>query len=198
MTRTRSILLPAIIAAGLAMVAQPAAAGHDDHGLGELVQQRLRAGGSFFTAEEQAVIRQACGYADGEWDGFEINIDDDQLVCENGRRVDSPAVRQVMRDASPRIAARVSAVMASGDVRERIDRITREATARAMRAVAAHRQDYSRIAQEATARAMREASRHDRDYARISREATQRAMRALERIERDHDHDHDSDERDSD
>ena len=208
MTRIRLILLPAVFAACLTMLAQPVAAGHDgDEGLGALISQRLRAGGSFFTADEQAVIRSACGYGDGEWDGFEISFDDDVLICENGRRVDSPEVRRVMRQAAPRIASRVGEVMGSEEVRGRIGRITErataramqevarhrqdyariaeEATARAMREVARHRQDYSRVAQEATARAMAELARHDRDYGRIAREATERAMRALERHNRE-------------
>ncbi len=184
MTLKRSILLPAMLAAGLTILAPPAAAGHDgDQGLSALVQQRLRAGGSFFTAEEQAVVRSACGYGEDDWDGYDIRFDDDELVCENGRRVDSPEVRRVMRAAGPRIASRVGAVMGSPEVRERIDRITSEATARAMREVAAHRADYDRIAREATARAMREIASHRQDYARIAREATERAMRALDRIE---------------
>lgn len=193
MTLKRSILLPALIVAGVTMMAPPAAAGHEgDQGLGALVQQRLRAGGSFFTAEEQAVIRGACGYGEGEWDGYDIRFDDDQLVCANGRRVDSPEVRRVMRDAGPRIASRVSAVMDSADVRERIDRITSQAIERAMREVARHRADYGRIAEEATARAMREVARHRHDYARIAREATDRAMRELDRHDgRDGDRDSD-------
>jgi hypothetical protein len=216
MSRTRLILLPALVAASLTMLSQPAAAVNDgDEGLGNLISQRLRAGGSFFTAEEQAVIRRACGYGEGEWDGFEINFDDDELVCENGRRVDSPEVRRVMRQAGPRIASRVGEVMGSDEVRGRINRITEqatarameevarhrqdyariaeEATARAMQEVARHRQDYSRIAQEATARAMREVARHQHDYARVAREATERAMRELDRHDHEDDRDSDSD-----
>lgn len=184
MIRFRLIVLPALVAAGLTTTTPPAAAERgDDHGLGALVQQRLRAGSSFFTAEEQTVIRSACGYGEGDWDGYEIRFDDDVLICENGRRVDSPDVRRVMRDAGPRIASRVGAVMGSPEVRERINRITSEATARAMREVASHRQDYARIARDATERARRELDRHQHDYARIAREATERAMRALDRLE---------------
>src|SRR5688572_30824404 len=59
----RSILLPALIAAGLAVTTLPALAENGDHGLGRLIHQRLREGGPFFTGPEQAVINRACGYA---------------------------------------------------------------------------------------------------------------------------------------
>ncbi len=129
----RSILLPALIAAGLAATTLPAMAESGDHGLGRLIQQRLREGGPFFNGQEQAVIVRACGYAPGEWDGFEINHHGDVLVCTNGRRVNDPEVRRVMRQAAPRISRRVNTVMASAEVRDRIDRIAGEATERAMR-----------------------------------------------------------------
>ena len=59
----RSILLPALIAAGLAATTLPALAESGDHGLGRLIHERLREGGPFFTGPEQAVINRACGYA---------------------------------------------------------------------------------------------------------------------------------------
>jgi len=134
----RSILLPALIAAGLAVTTLPALAENGDQGLGRLIHQRLREGGPFFTGPEQAVINRACGYAPGEWDGFEININHDVLVCTNGRRVSDPEVRRVVRQAAPRISHRVNRVMANAEVRERIDRIASEATERAMREVRRH------------------------------------------------------------
>jgi hypothetical protein len=114
----------------------PAGAQADgDEGLGDLVSARLRADGPFFTTEERAVIDRACGYAPGEWDGFEFNMGDGALRCTNGRRVDSAEVRRVLRAAEPRIRARVDRVMASAEVRQAIARATERATARAMRAV---------------------------------------------------------------
>lgn len=125
----------------LAPTRAPAAAGDEieDAGdrLGSLITSRLRAGGPFFTVEEQAVINQACGYAPGEWDGFEANMRNRTLICTNGRRVDSPEVRRVLAAAEPRIERRVEEVMESAEVRGAIARITAEATARASRAVAA-------------------------------------------------------------
>jgi len=134
----RSILLPALLAAGLAITTLPALAENGDHGLGQLINQRLREGGPFFTGPEQAVINRACGYVPGEWDGFELNMNDDVLVCTNGRRVTDRQVRRVVRQAAPRISGRVERVMASAEVRQRIDRIAEEATQRAMREVRRH------------------------------------------------------------
>ena len=130
-------LVAAIAAAGLAVAAQPASADGPNQRLGALIQRHLRSGGPFFTGEERAVIERACGYARGQWDGFEIRHHDNVLVCANGRRVDDPEVRRVVRSAAPRIARRVSAVMARDDVRAEISRISEEATGRAMRALAA-------------------------------------------------------------
>ena len=103
--------------------------------LGELITSRLRAGGPFFTNEEKAVIDRACGYAPGEWDGFELNTRDDVLICTDGRRVDTPEVRRVLDAARPRIERRVEEIMDSAEVRGAIARITSHATARAMRAM---------------------------------------------------------------
>ena len=138
MTPSRSLLMPALIAAGLAVTALPALAERPEQDLGELIQQGLREGGPFFDAEERAVIERACGYAPGEWDGFELDMDDDVLRCTNGREVDDPQVRRAVRQAGPRIARRVSEVMARPDVREAIDRIAGEATERAMAELARH------------------------------------------------------------
>lgn len=123
--------------AALVSLAAPAGAQADDgeDGLGEMVTARLRAEGPFFTGEERAVIENACGYAPGEWDGFEFNTHNGILRCTNGRRVDSPEVRRVIRAAEPRIEARVERVMESAEVRQAIAQITERATSRAMREV---------------------------------------------------------------
>ncbi len=128
--------------------------------LGRVIQQRLRDGGPFFTAEERAVIDRACGYAPGSWDGYEVNMSDDVFRCSNGRRVDSAEVRAVMEAAGPRIRARVRHVMESAEVRGAIRGIAERARVDALRAV-----DAGRIAEEASARAL---------------EATERALRRIE------------------
>ena len=96
--------------------------------LGRLIESRLRADGPFFTPGERAVIESACGYAPGEWDGFDVNISDETLTCTNGRRAEGPEIRAVLAAAEPRIEARVQALMASPEIREAIARIA-EATA---------------------------------------------------------------------
>lgn len=137
--RVGSICLALAACAAMASIAAPAAAKSDDEGLGDMITSRLRAGGPFFTAEERAVIDRACGYAPGEWDGFQFNTSNGVLRCINGRRVDDPEVRRVIRAASPRIEARVERVMESAEVQAAIARVTERATARAMRALAAAR-----------------------------------------------------------
>jgi len=125
-----------VMVAGMIAAPLPATADTgDDAGLGEEINRQLRADGPWFTPEEHAVIAQACGYAPGEWDGFELNMRDDTLICTNGRRADGPEVRRVLRAAEPRIEAWVERVMASAEVQGRIARITERATAAAMRAV---------------------------------------------------------------
>ena len=136
MVHSRSLLISVLIAAGLVVSTLPAAAEEPHGDLGALITQALREGGSFFTAEEQAAINRACGYAPGTWDGFELNMHDGVLHCTNGRDVDDPQVRRVMREATPRIGRRVGEVMARPDVREAIDRVAAEATDRAMRELA--------------------------------------------------------------
>jgi len=103
--------------------------------LGRLIDSRLRAGGPFFTPEERVVIERACGYAQGEWDGYQVNIQNDVLTCTNGRRASGPEVRAVLAAAEPRIEARVEALMSSPEITQAIARISEEATAEAMRGV---------------------------------------------------------------
>jgi hypothetical protein len=132
------LMVAGMIAAPLPATADPG----DDSGLGEEIDRQLRADGPWFTPEEQAVIAQACGYAPGEWDGFELNMRDDTLICTNGRRADGPEVRRVLRAAEPRIEARVERVMASAEVQGRIERITERATAAAMRSAELRMADF--------------------------------------------------------
>lgn len=129
-------LAAAGVLAALTAPVAPAAAQEDaGERLGATIEQRLRAEGPFFMAEERAVIERACGYAPGSWDGFEISFDDGVLVCTNGRRADGPEVRAVLAAAEPRIEARVARVMASPEVSAAIARVAGEAGAEAARAV---------------------------------------------------------------
>ncbi len=144
--KPKSILAagPAAFALALAVPAvspvqaQPHAEARKDE-LSTLIDRNLRSGGSWFTAEERALIERKCGYAPGEWDGFEANLSDGTFVCRDGRVVDDPEIRAVLRAAGPRIEARVVAVMARADVTAAIARVAEAAAAKALREVEARR-----------------------------------------------------------
>lgn len=129
------VLAGALAAAEMAPQAAENSADSAGDALGAMIESRLRADGPFFTPGERVVIERACGYAPGEWDGFEVNISDDVLTCANGRRADGPEVRAVLAAAEPRIEARVQRVMASAEVTEEIARVAEAAAAEATREV---------------------------------------------------------------
>ena len=85
------------------------------------------------------MIERRCGYAPGEWDGFEANLSNGTLICSDGRKVDDPEVRAVLRAAERRIEARVEAVMARADVAAAIARVAEVAAAEALGQVEARR-----------------------------------------------------------
>ncbi len=108
---------------------------HGERGrLSTLIDRNLRFGGSWFTPAERAVIERKCGYAPGEWDGFEANFSNGSFTCRNGREL-----RAVLDAAEPRIRARVEAVMARADVVAAIGRVAEEAAAKALGEVEARR-----------------------------------------------------------
>lgn len=120
--------------AALALGAPPAQAAADgEQDLSALINRELRSGGSWFTPAEQRVIEAKCGYKPGEWDGFEANLSRGTFTCANGRVVDDPEMRAVLRAAEPRIKARVETVMARADVKAAISRVASAAAAEAMR-----------------------------------------------------------------
>jgi len=119
-------LAPAPAESAPASPAAAAAAGQGEEGLSALIDRELRSGGSWFTPAEQGVIERKCGYAPGEWDGFEANLSDGAFTCSNGRVVrDDAEMRALLRAAEPRIEARVEAVMARADVRAAISRVAK-------------------------------------------------------------------------
>ena len=131
----KAVLASISALAALAVLASPAPAapvdGSDD--LSALINRELRAGGSWFSTEEQALIVRKCGYGPGEWDGFEVRLTGGRLHCANGRVVDDSEMRGLIRSAEPRIKARVQRVMARSDVRAAISRVARLAAAEAVR-----------------------------------------------------------------
>lgn len=131
-----SIRTATLAALALALAAPATASGApqpEEESLSTLIDRNLRAGGSWFTPSERALIEWKCGYAPGEWDGFEANLSDGTFICRDGRKVDDPEMRAVLRAAGPRIEARVEAVMARADVTAAIARVAEAATAEALR-----------------------------------------------------------------
>jgi len=168
-------------AAALLTMGAPAAATPETEANGRLntlIQQSIREGGPFFTAEERAVIERECGYAPGSWDGFEANMSDGVFHCTNGRRVDSAEMRAVMEAAGPRIGARVSRAMARPEVTEAISRVAAEASEAALRNI-----DVEAIAREAALAV--DYGEIGREAAREAQEAVAEAMRALEETQRE-------------
>jgi hypothetical protein len=134
-----ALIATATLALTLAVGATPAA-GAGEENLSALINRELRSGGSWFTPEERRVIERKCGYAPGEWDGFEANLSDGRFTCRNGRVVEGdPEMRALLRAAEPRIEARVAKVMASAGVKAEISRVAATAAAEAMREVEARR-----------------------------------------------------------
>jgi hypothetical protein len=136
--RAAALAAFALALAGPAPAGGPAQAQEED-ALSTLIDRNLRSGGSWFTPEERAVIERKCGYAPGAWDGFEANMSSGTFTCRDGRVVDDPEVRAVLRTAAPRIEARVEAVMARADVTAAIARVAETAAAEALREVESRR-----------------------------------------------------------
>lgn len=134
---------PLVLAVLAAFVLLPATgqASPEEETLDRVIDRELHAGGSFFTAPERALIERKCGYAPGAWDGFQLNITNHVLICTNGRRVDDPEIRAMLRTAEPRIERRVNEVMARPAVQAAISRVAEVATAQAMRELRARRDD---------------------------------------------------------
>jgi hypothetical protein len=129
-----------LAALALAATPAPAAAVQGEENLSALINRELRSGGSWFTPEEQRVIERKCGYAPGEWDGFEANLSNGAFTCRNGRVVrDDAEMTALLRSAEPRIRARVDSVMKRADVAAAISLVASAAAAEAIREVEARR-----------------------------------------------------------
>ena len=124
--------LSLVLLAALALSPAAAASGPEDEALGQTINRALHADGPFFTPAERALIERECGYAAGQYDGFDANISNGVFTCSNGRRVDDPEMRAMLRAAEPRIAARVRTVMRRPEIRAAIDRVADAATAQAL------------------------------------------------------------------
>ena len=134
MNALRSAALAAAVAASFSM-AGPAAAQDEaaaDARLDRAIDQGMEAEGPWLLPAEQALITRKCGYAPGSRDGESISMNNGVLICANGRRVDDPEVRAMMRVAGPRISRRVNAVMQSPAVKNALALIVDGAVERAL------------------------------------------------------------------
>ena len=151
-----------IVVEARALAAAPEEGAHG--ALHRTIQRAIRAEGPFFTPREQAVINAKCGYAPGEWDGHDVNINNGVFRCRNGKRVDDPEMRALLDVAQPRIQQRVRSAMAQPEVEAAIRQVSENATRRAMASI-----DHARIAREAARSARRAAADVERQMARASR-----------------------------
>ena len=132
----RAAIIGTAAALTLSVYSAPAFAGpgrdsrHD--ALGATIDSAIRAGGPFFTPAEQRVINSKCGYAPGEWDGYDIDISNGVFHCKNGKTVDDAEMRALVEAAKPRIHARVSAAMARPDVQSAIHAVAETAAREAI------------------------------------------------------------------
>jgi hypothetical protein len=118
---------------GLAAIPAMAAGEADKASAKRTVNQALRADGPFYTPEEQAVINRKCGYAPGEWAGFEMADMGDAYQCTNGKRLNDPEIQALMRVAQPRIQRRVSAVMARPEIKAALAQVAEDSASRSIR-----------------------------------------------------------------
>ena len=124
------------LAGATMFAAAPAAAAHPDEEpgdpLGTVINRAIHEGGPFFTPSEQAVINRKCGHAPGEWNGRNFSVNNGIFECPNGKKVDDPEMRALLRVAQPRISARISAAMARPEVQAAIRQTANEAARRAL------------------------------------------------------------------
>jgi hypothetical protein len=133
--RPRSTFTAFALGLAVAALGTPgAAAVRDGAGdpLGTIITRAIHDGGPFFTPAEQAVINRKCGYAPGEWDGYDVSIENGVFRCKNGRTVDDAEMRALLDVARPRISARVSAAMDRPEVKAAIREVARESVRKAL------------------------------------------------------------------
>jgi hypothetical protein len=135
----RILVAPALVLAAFTAPASAADTASDAAGdrLGAMISSAVRSGGPFFDAADRAVIERKCGYEAGSWDGIELSMVGNVFRCTNGRQLDDPEVRTIVRRAEPAIEKRVSEVMARPEIAAEIDRIANDATHKALAALEA-------------------------------------------------------------
>jgi hypothetical protein len=133
MDAVRSAAFAAAVAASLSLAGPAVAQDADaESRLDRTIDAAMKADGPWLLPAEQVLITRKCGYAPGSRDGESVTMNDGVLICANGRRVDDPEVRAMMRVAGPRIARRVHAVMASPAVKNALSLVVDGAVERAL------------------------------------------------------------------
>lgn len=120
-----------------AIAALPAGANEAaDKKLSAAVDRALAAQGPIVTAEDRALIARKCGYSAEEAKGERVHINNDVLICANGKRV---AADDETRAMSERISTRANRhaerALKSAEVALATAEVKREATERALKEV---------------------------------------------------------------
>jgi hypothetical protein len=124
------VIIAAAITGGVVTIGTPSAAQTRD--LGRRINQAIKAEGPVLTDADRALIREKCGYRGGEWKDESIHVHNGVLHCSNGRQVDDPEVRAMMKRVGERARAHVERVMRRPEIKAAI---SGEASARAREAV---------------------------------------------------------------
>lgn len=134
MNAVRSAVFAAAVAASITLAGSAFAQDADAEArLDRTIDAAMEAEGPWLLPAEQALITRKCGYAPGSRDGESISMNDGVLICANGRRVDDPEVRAMMKVAGPRISRRVHAVMESPAVKNALSLVVDGAVERALK-----------------------------------------------------------------
>lgn len=134
MNAMRSAAFAAAVAASITLAGPAVAQDADAEArVDRAIDSAMEAEGPWLLPAEQALITRKCGYAPGSRDGESVSMSDGVLICANGRRVDDPEVRAMMRVAGPRISRRVRAVMDSPAVKNALSLVVDGAVERALK-----------------------------------------------------------------
>jgi hypothetical protein len=139
-TSWTAAVVTAWLTASLLIPAEPAVAAEPEP-LGTIISEAIHKGGSFFTPSERALISAKCGYKPGDWDGLSMSVNNGVFTCGNGRKVDDPQMRAMLKAAQPRISARINKAMASPRVQDAIRQHASDAARKAIENLARGYQD---------------------------------------------------------
>jgi hypothetical protein len=115
------VYAPFVAAALLMMAAVPAFAAGGADAIATAVGRQLSEKGPLILPEEQAYLDRACGTTTSGREGQFRNLDNDTMICRNGKVVRDPEVGRIGRAISKRADVLVEEVMASPDVRRAMD-----------------------------------------------------------------------------